>query len=53
VTERPRNRQWVNVGEWAVRELHLTCDQTDPRAHYPNHGISPLQRDRDYDQHVP
>ncbi len=37
---------WVNVGEWAVRELGLICDET--ATGLQNNGISPAQRNQDY-----
>jgi hypothetical protein len=42
---------WMNVGEWAVRRLGWTCDT--PVGTYPNHGISPRQRNAAYDRQLP
>ena len=41
---------WINVGEWAVTNLNLTCDQTFAR--YPNRGISDAQRNSAYYQDI-
>ncbi len=41
---------WVNVGEWAVNTLGLTCETTD--SGYPNHTISELQSNPAYRQTV-
>ena len=41
---------WVNVGEWAVRQVRLIASDTDP--HYPNHGISERQSNPVYRQTV-
>lgn len=41
---------WVNVGEWAVRQVRLVADETDP--YYPNHGISERQSNPAYRQTV-
>jgi hypothetical protein len=43
---------WVNVGEWAVREVPLICEPPNPSCYRHNHGISRRQRDPDYDQHI-
>lgn len=42
---------WMNIGEWAVRRLGWICDT--PVASYPNHGISPRQRNTAYDRQIP
>ncbi len=41
---------WVNVGQWAVENLQLTCETTDQG--YPNHGISEVQTDSAYRQDI-
>lgn len=41
---------WMNVGEWAVRRLGWTCNT--PVGTYPNHGISPRQRNAAYDRQL-
>lgn len=38
---------WVNVGQWAVETLGLDCETT---LGFPNHGISPQQRNPAYRQ---
>ena len=37
---------WVNVGEWAVRELGLSCEPPNPAYYRHNWRISRVQRDR-------
>ena len=39
---------WVNVGEWAVANLNLNCEQ--PVSYYQNKGISDAQRNQEYNQ---
>ncbi len=42
---------WVNVGEWAARNLRVQCD--DPgSAGYQNNTISPAQSNEAYDQGI-
>lgn len=39
---------WVNVGQWAVSNLDLNCQQ--PISYYPNKGISEHQSNQAYNQ---